>query len=83
MRRAADFRAAKVFTGLLVADDTDTVPAWLLATVAFLVVFRVLIKDFFWMVMARSSNLFWIEFHHSAFPQARAVPNWSGGLKNR
>src|SRR5271156_5749639 len=27
-----------------------------LATVAFLVVFRVLIKDFFWMVMARSLN---------------------------
>jgi hypothetical protein len=27
------------------------------------VVFRVLIKDFFWMVTGRSSNLFSIRFH--------------------
>jgi len=45
-------------------------------------VFRVLIKDFFWMVMARSLNLFSIEFHHSAYPLARAVPNLQADLKN-
>src|SRR5580700_2072586 len=74
--RAAERRRA----GLLVAGVTDAVAAKLPATIAFLVVFRVLIKDFFWMVMARSSNLFWIEFHHSVYSLARAVPNqraWS------
>jgi hypothetical protein len=80
---AAAFRDAKVFTGLLVAAVTDAVPAWLPATIAFLVVFRVLIRDFFWMVMARSSNLFWIEFPYSLFSLARAVPNLRVDLKNR
>jgi hypothetical protein len=41
----------------------ETPVAGVLATIAFLVVFRVLIKDFFWMVTGRSSNLFSIEFH--------------------
>jgi hypothetical protein len=60
-----EVRAEKLFTGLLVAAVTDAVPASALATMAFLVVFRVLIKDFFWMVTGRSS-IFLIEFHHSA-----------------
>jgi hypothetical protein len=36
-----------------------------LATIAFLVVFRVLINDFFWMVMVRSFEflIFWISFY--------------------
>jgi hypothetical protein len=41
----------------------ETPVAGLLATIAFLVVFRVLIKDFFWMVTGRSSNFFLIGFH--------------------
>jgi hypothetical protein len=41
----------------------ETPVAGVLATIAFLVVFRVLIKDFFWMVTGRSSNLSSIEFH--------------------
>jgi hypothetical protein len=36
-----------------------------LATIAFLVVFRVLIKDFFWIVMGRSLNFLSIEFPYS------------------
>ena len=62
--------------------DADVRPGPL-ATIAFLVVFRVLIKDFFWIVMGRSSNLFWIEFHHSAFPLARAMPNRGLSLESR
>jgi hypothetical protein len=41
----------------------ETPVAGVLATIAFLVVFRVLIKDFFWMVTGRSLNLFSIGFH--------------------
>jgi hypothetical protein len=41
----------------------ETPVAGVLATIAFLVVFSLLIKDFFWMVTGRSSNLFSIGFH--------------------
>jgi hypothetical protein len=40
----------------------ETPVAGVLATIAFLVVFRVLIKDFFWMVTGRSLILFSIGF---------------------
>jgi len=43
----------------------------------------VLIKDFFWMVMARSSNLFWIEFPYPLLLIARAMPNQRVALENR
>jgi hypothetical protein len=41
----------------------ETPVAGVLATIAFLVVFSLLIKDFFWMVTGRSLNLFSIGFH--------------------
>jgi hypothetical protein len=43
----------------------ETPGAGVLATIAFLVVFRVLINDFFWMVMVCSFEflIFWISFY--------------------
>jgi hypothetical protein len=53
-----DSRRALVRTSLV-----ETPVAGVLATIAFLVVFSLLIRDFFWMVTGRSLNLFSIEFH--------------------
>jgi hypothetical protein len=51
------------FRALVRTSLVETPVAGVLATMAFLVVFRVLIKDFFWMVTGRSLNLFSIGFH--------------------
>ncbi|SPE44827.1 hypothetical protein SBA7_530009 [Candidatus Sulfotelmatobacter sp. SbA7] len=56
-REAATREAATREAAFLVAGVTDAVSAGVLAMIALLVVFRVLINDFFWIVMACSSAL--------------------------
>jgi hypothetical protein len=62
-REAATREAATREAVFLVAGVTDAVSAGVLATIALLVVFRVLINDFFWMVMACSSALVFDRFN--------------------
>jgi hypothetical protein len=64
--------AALVATLLRSAVVEATGVVGLLATIAFLVAFRRLIKDFFWMLMVRSSGEFYFSYCCTMFLIARA-----------
>jgi hypothetical protein len=61
--RTGPTEVRKLGRALVRTSLVETAVAGVLATMAFLVVFSLLIRDFFWMVTGRSSNLFSIEFH--------------------